>query len=183
MKYICSLLVFFLITSCQDEEFGVVDIRVNHYKQSAIGVAPTFVLLIQEGDKIGTDEWQFHYSGITGFDYEWGYVYDLKIRKSPVDNPPADGSSVEYTLEEIISKKAIEPGSTFEIQLKSSIKGIKDLVTIDEESEYTLLNELSIDCSNLCEQLGEYLINKNELTGVFTYINSEKIELQELLFE
>lgn len=170
------------ITSCDDEDFVIVNFRVNHYKQSAVGLSPTLVLLVQEGDKIGTDEWIYHYSEINGFNYEWGYVYDLRIKKTMVDNPPADASSIEFDLEEIISKKQVEPNLTFKISLKSSTRGIKDLV-VDNAVEYTLLNEQRIDCSDLCDQMAESLANQAELTGIFVHINSESIKLQKLLLE
>ena len=43
--------------------------------------------------------------GIKGFKYEKGYQYQLKVEKTVLSNPPADGYSVEYRLLEVISKK------------------------------------------------------------------------------
>jgi hypothetical protein len=41
---------------------------------------------------------------IENFDYEVGYEYRLKVLKTHLANPPADGSDVKYKLIEIISK-------------------------------------------------------------------------------
>jgi len=49
------------------------------------------------------DSWQFFYSSIEGFNYEEGKSYEILVRTTPVENPPADGSSVRYTLLKILS--------------------------------------------------------------------------------
>ncbi|MFT7032207.1 MAG: putative N-acyltransferase [Cyclobacteriaceae bacterium] len=76
MRPIYFLLIAALIViSCNDENIETTHIRINHYKQAAVGMSPILVLLVQEGDMIGTNDWQYHSSGISGFDYEWGYIY------------------------------------------------------------------------------------------------------------
>ncbi|HEX8274296.1 MAG TPA: DUF4377 domain-containing protein [Longimicrobiaceae bacterium] len=50
------------------------------------------------------DEWQNFYDGIEGFRYEPGFSYRLRVLKTPVPNPPADGSSVEWRLLEVLEK-------------------------------------------------------------------------------
>lgn len=41
------------------------------------------------------------------FEYEKGYEYKIKARKTTLANPPQDGSSVEYDYLETISKKKV----------------------------------------------------------------------------
>jgi hypothetical protein len=43
-------------------------------------------------------------SEIQGFEYEEGFEYVLKVNQKHVENPPADGSSIEYVLIEVLSK-------------------------------------------------------------------------------
>ncbi|PID87281.1 MAG: hypothetical protein CSB13_00225 [Chloroflexi bacterium] len=50
------------------------------------------------------EEYQLFYNGIDGFTFEPGYEYELKVRVTPVENPPADGSSLRYTLVEQVNK-------------------------------------------------------------------------------
>lgn len=50
------------------------------------------------------DNWSFFYSGIEGFDYEPGYEYVLKVKTEEIENPPADGSSTRFILQEQVSK-------------------------------------------------------------------------------
>jgi Domain of unknown function (DUF4377) len=44
------------------------------------------------------------YDVIEGFAFEAGYRYLLRVRESPVREPPADGSSLRYTLIRTLSK-------------------------------------------------------------------------------
>ena len=56
----------------------------------------------EEGSSEG---WRpMHMGQIEGFDYEEGFEYVLKVRKYHIANPPADGSSIGYSLIKIKSK-------------------------------------------------------------------------------
>ncbi|MET9214510.1 MULTISPECIES: DUF4377 domain-containing protein [unclassified Nocardia] len=66
-----------------------------------VGVAPMRCLQIRYAPD---ERWQLFYEGITGFTYEPGYAYELTVRVSPVDNPPADHSSRRYDLVSVDSK-------------------------------------------------------------------------------
>ena len=69
-----------------------------------VGVGPQKCMLIRES----TDsDWMNFYDKIDGFDFESGYKYVLKVKVSKVDNPPADASSLNYELIEIISKNQV----------------------------------------------------------------------------
>ena len=52
----------------------------------------------------GTYWFSLPLNGIEGFNFEAGYEYRLKVKKTHLSNPPADGSSIIYTLLEILSK-------------------------------------------------------------------------------
>ncbi|XP_055305861.1 uncharacterized protein LOC129570325 [Sitodiplosis mosellana] len=71
------------------------------------GPFPQKCLRVKDGS---TDDWTYFYSHINGFNHESGYEYVLKVKTEDVPNPPADGSSVKYTLLEQVSKtKKINP--------------------------------------------------------------------------
>jgi ecotin len=50
-------------------------------------------------------EWYNFYDDIKGFDYKKAYEYEIVVNEEEVKNPPADASSVKYTLVKIISQK------------------------------------------------------------------------------
>lgn len=47
------------------------------------------------------------YDQIRNFTYVPGYTYELRVSKTPVENPPADGSSFYYTCLEVVAKVAL----------------------------------------------------------------------------
>lgn len=51
--------------------------------------------------------WILHYQEIQGFDYEPGFSYKIKVKKEQVKNPPMDGSSIKYTLVEVLEKRDV----------------------------------------------------------------------------
>lgn len=55
------------------------------------------------------DDWLLLYSPIVGFDYQPGYNYELLVMETPVENPPAGGSSVELSLLWVVSQDEAPP--------------------------------------------------------------------------
>ena len=56
-------------------------------------------------------DYQYFHQPIEGFDYEEGYEYEIVVNVEKVENPPADGSSLKYTLVEIVSKTPVAAAS------------------------------------------------------------------------
>ncbi|WP_228441024.1 DUF4377 domain-containing protein [Chryseobacterium phosphatilyticum] len=65
------------------------------------GVAPMKCLQVKEK---ASENWTNFYTNIEGFTYEPGYEYVLKVKTEKIANPPADGSSIKYTLVKQVSK-------------------------------------------------------------------------------
>lgn len=65
------------------------------------GVAPMKCLQVKEK---ASENWTNFYTNIEGFVYEPGYEYVLKVKTEKIANPPADGSSIKYTLVKQVSK-------------------------------------------------------------------------------
>jgi heat shock protein HslJ len=51
------------------------------------------------------------YDQIEGFEFEPGYEYELRVLVEPVENPPADASSLKYTLVEEVSRTPVTADS------------------------------------------------------------------------
>lgn len=101
-----SLLILLVSCGPQITETNKVNMMVNSYTVDCIGEVEGTCLLVQEGDMIGTENWEYFYfaDSIEGFNYEPGFVYGLVVKKTGVENPPADGSSIKYQLISIVSK-------------------------------------------------------------------------------
>jgi len=80
-------------------------IYVNDRTVPCTGVAPQQCLQVKESMK---DDWTLLYQGIKEFKYEKGYVYKLRVREEIISNPPADGSSREWVLVDVLEKTAMK---------------------------------------------------------------------------
>lgn len=79
------------------------EVLVAHFTSECVGVGPQVCLNVREP---GDSAWTLRYDPIEGFEYEPGYDYRLRILETPVSDPPADGSSLRWTLIEEIEKTA-----------------------------------------------------------------------------
>ena len=50
------------------------------------------------------EPWELFYGEIVGFAFEPGFTYELRVDVADVDNPPADASSRQYALVEVVDK-------------------------------------------------------------------------------
>ncbi|MEP3207723.1 MAG: DUF4377 domain-containing protein [Maribacter sp.] len=114
MKKAILLILFssVLCLSCtNNDDAGIeeVRLRINSYTVDCVGVLIGKCLLIQEGDKIGTEDWEYFYfeNSIDGFTFEPDFIYEILVQKTQIADPPADGSSIRYTLVQIISKTKV----------------------------------------------------------------------------
>ena len=74
---------------------------VGPYMVDCVGVAPQKCLQVKEKPE---DDWTLFYDQIEGFDYEEGFLYQLLVSVEEIENPPADASSLRYTLVKIVSQ-------------------------------------------------------------------------------
>lgn len=78
-------------------------IFVGAEKVECEGVGPQECLLVKESVD---GDWELFYDEIVGFTWEAGFEYELRIRVDQVENPPADGSSILWTLLDVVAKTA-----------------------------------------------------------------------------
>ena len=103
MKRFFQLLIaglFFF--SCNKERFELQTLIINDHRVDCIGEARMKCLLVKHRE---TDNWQYFYDPIEGFEYEPGYVYRIEVKVYDVPEPLADQSSKRYVLKRLISKQ------------------------------------------------------------------------------
>ncbi len=61
---------------------------------------------LQIRDKPG-ERWQLHYGGIEGFRPQPGIEYRLRIIEEKIANPPADASSIRWTLDQVVEQRVV----------------------------------------------------------------------------
>ena len=178
-QQILLLMILGTLLSCSNDDdqpqTATIDMRINHFQNTGIALGPVLTLMVQEETEIGTENWTKFYSTIEGFNYQPGTIYNLSVKTEPINNPPADGSSMKYTLLEIKSTQEVDNETPFEIDLK--ING-ENFITTDNGLK--LLNKTNIDCNNLCDELENSLQNQDFVTGTFKRISNDEIKLIEL---
>ncbi len=75
---------------------------VDSQMADCVGVAPRKCLRVRAADDSGKSQWELWYAHIDGFEWKPGVEYRVKIHGEPVANPPADASSMRWTLVEVI---------------------------------------------------------------------------------
>lgn len=116
--YLRTLLIAFVaifgLTACMNEdEPKDITNEVTMYVSSETGTMydffdayetyPIECMLVKER---GEDEYRpMAFRSIQGFEYEKGYEYDLRVNKTTLANPPADGSIYKYQLVRVVEKR------------------------------------------------------------------------------
>lgn len=80
----------------------VLTLEVAETRLPCVGVAPQECLLVRSRP---TEDFGLFYDGISGFDYEPGFRWTLRVTRHRVNNPPADGPDFEYRLVSIQAKQ------------------------------------------------------------------------------
>ena len=68
-----------------------------------VGVAPQQCMW---GKKDLDSDWEMWYVPIEGFDFQEGTQYKIRITITEIENPPADGSSLKYTLVDVLEQSS-----------------------------------------------------------------------------
>lgn len=76
-------------------------VHVAGQRAPCTGVAPMLCLQVRTQPGVA---WQPHYGEIEGFDWQVGVEYVIRVREYAVANPPADGSSLRWVLEEVLER-------------------------------------------------------------------------------
>jgi len=79
-------------------------LQVAPSRVECTGVGPQTCLQVRESSGAA---WTLLYEEIVGFDYQPGYLYEIRIKEEAVANPPADGSAIRRSLVEILTKTSV----------------------------------------------------------------------------
>lgn len=146
MKYFITLVCVGFLCSCKvssktSEDTSYV-LWVNSLKKDCVGVGPQKCMETQKGNALNSNNWSFFYQSIDGFAFEEGYIYKLKVReeKLTTDNVPTDGSSLKYTLVEVLEKQHDKKIRLHDIWALQTIAGGNF-----KEGDFSILPQLEIN--------------------------------------
>ncbi|ARN78270.1 hypothetical protein BST97_09855 [Nonlabens spongiae] len=180
MKKLAILLLLALAACSNDDSADEerVNMIIDHHYEMGVGVGPVPVLRVQEGDQIASNQFQIFYGGITGFNFEPGFVYELEVLKRNVENPPADAPSIEYILVNEVSKMPVPANTTFEMKIKDFGT---EFVISETDGTYNFLSFIPLDCQQRCNELEQAIQNNSQVVGVFEHDGNGGVVLIDIL--
>ena len=134
---------------------GLQALRVKHHMVECEGYQVTHCLVTRLSDG---DEWSYFYDAIEGFDYRWGYDYDIVVQVKNRKSSSLDGFSERYRLVEVVSAHKVEVDPTFEYVTRNSSQRIKEI----SPNRFSLLGNKLITCSeDVCQSLRSAIAQKH----------------------
>ena len=133
---------------------------LNHYRVECAGPFLRLCYLDRENTD---DTWRYRYSDVIGLEYEWGYIYTLRVREEQVPNPLRDQSSIKTTLLEVLRKEKIPPDVRFQMELTTKegsdefseqyiVQKAADLFEFHRAKELTCPEEVCAQLSGLLDE-------------------------------
>jgi heat shock protein HslJ len=104
-----------ILTACAPVVGGPTEmtVYVGPYLVDCVGVSPQKCMLVRQDPKA---DWTLFYDQIAGFDYEGGFDYVLLVREEETENPPADASSLRWTLVDVVQKTRSLEGTRWTLE-------------------------------------------------------------------
>jgi hypothetical protein len=124
---------------------------VEDYRVPCVGVGSQLCVRYTEGG-----ESNLLYGGVEGFTAEWGRSYEIDVIVEDVPNPPEDGSSLRYILDEVVSAETASPGDQFEWRLNVIPPGNNPFMTVGADGVTgRLLDGREFRCASpdVCESI------------------------------
>lgn len=140
---------------------------LDHYMEEC---ASFFLTICERAKEREGDPWRTRLDGIEGFSYEWGFVYELRVRESRIINPPADGSSIRTELVEIVRKEKVPSTNRFQIALTKLVRDEPAVVAVGERL-FEFHNTKTFACITdaLCADIRTLVAQAGVLTLEFTH--------------
>ncbi len=138
---------------------------LDHYMQECA----SFVLTLCNRAKMQpSDPWMTSLNSIEGFDYQWGFVYELRVRETHIANPPADGSAIRTELLSVVSKEKVAPDVRFQLALTTRYRGEPKIVKVGDNL-FEFYNAKTFTCADeLCADVEALVGREGVVTLEFT---------------
>ena len=143
----------------------VVTMLVAPYKLPCSGVGPMLCLSVAQD---GGPE-QFFYSAIEGFTFQWGHPVTLRVQVEEIANPPADGSSLRYTVVEVVNDDGYAAGTSFD----ATVPGL--LISVTDDGAFSLNGDVAFTCADAatCDAVNAVIGTPDTVALTFTFPDVE----------
>lgn len=98
--------VLVVIAACDPvlSERRVQDVVVGPQMLPCFGAGPQLCLYVRP---YASPVWEYFYGEIEGFEHEPGFEYLIRIERTLLKNPPADGSQYRFRLIDVLKKTPV----------------------------------------------------------------------------
>jgi Domain of unknown function (DUF4377) len=157
-----------VVASCSSNDDSYEEtLQLNSHQASCTTLIETTCLMRRAS---AIQPWTLFYGTIAGFSYRWGTLYEIRVRVTPVSNPPADGASLNYSLIEVVSARDVPRSETFQISVRNTAVAIS---TVDATTKRFALSGASFSCTpTQCAQLDQLSARNASATLTFDHSNS-----------
>jgi len=144
-------------------------LRVKHHMVECEGYHVDHCLLTQQRD---SQEWLYFYGSIEGFEYQWGYDYELRVEiQNMVAGFPGE-SPEKYVLLEVISQLRHDTDEVFRYTARNSHERIIE----QANGRFSLLGKKEFTCSEEgCNNVRSAMA-QNQSTVLSFYHNTDPSE-------
>lgn len=97
-----TMLLFAGSTFAQQNVFKM---QIKENKAEAVGVGKMSTYLVKY---YNSRDWEHFYAGLTNFDYEEGYRYRVLVKRTKLENVPADAPSYSYEVLKVLQKRPMQ---------------------------------------------------------------------------
>ena len=123
---------------------------IDHWASPCVGESSRLCLQYEvDGES------SYLYSWVDGFNWSWGTTYELVVLVTEVPDPPEDGSSLEYSLVELVEETDVDPGTQFTWVVNPPPPGNTPYFTVDTGGVGELLDGRTFRCDpvTVCDDM------------------------------
>ncbi|MEX1021374.1 MAG: META domain-containing protein, partial [Litorilinea sp.] len=152
-------------TEAEDAQAETRTLYVGPELVECTGVGPMECMQVRES---ADAPYENFFDSIEGFDFVPGYAYELRVAVEEVEDPPADASSLRYTLVEVVSQTAVAgfplEGTVWNLLAYIDGDGTRQSALAQSEG-FILLENGEMGGSAGCNSFfGDYVIEDESLT-------------------
>lgn len=156
----------FLLSSCSLLNVPVQKtIYLDHYMEECA----SFITMCERAREREDAPWETRLDGIEGFSYEWGFIYELRVRENRIYNPPADTSSIRTELVELVSKEKMPSDTRFQVALTTLDHDEPVIVATGEGFRFHNTKSFTCTTDALCTEIGSLIGQEGLLTLEFAH--------------
>ncbi|GEQ85417.1 hypothetical protein ULMS_09250 [Patiriisocius marinistellae] len=103
-KIFAISIVLVMLQSCTTYETEVMWVSGAKTTCDA-GAGKMQCLKVYKGEDINNPKWENFYAGIEGFEFEEGFLKKIEVKYKPIEDAPADASSIKYIFVKELEKR------------------------------------------------------------------------------